>query len=263
MTVRSRCSCATTSSYTINNKTEDNDTTIITDEYYNNITEDNTTIITDELSDNNETNITIKNETSDIIDAEIKLNLNLTFRQINSFLFNIKDNIITFDLFTLTKKKLQKGEIIILFIHLIFVDGTIDPILSEAICTLDESVNPINEQIQADFTCNITGLDKTKEYKSFILNSTDDIVGIPKEETLLDPIKTAEAIEKGYLIDFSKIENKNKFPPLFISESIDGSKCSEEGEFKIIGSLNVEIEKKIEFILPITSPKNYLSKCSI
>ena len=47
-----------------------------------------------------------------------------------------------------------------------------------------------------DFDCNITGLDETKEYKSFILNRTDDIVGIPKDETLLDPVKTEEAIKK-------------------------------------------------------------------
>lgn len=75
--------------------------------------------------------------------------------------------------------------------------------------------------------------------------------------------KTAKAIEKGDLIDYSKLENKNKTTPLFIPESINGTECAKEGKFKIIGSLNFEIENKSEFLLPLVSPEDYTSNCSI
>ena len=88
------------------------------------------------------------------------------------------------------------------------------------------------------------------------------MVDIPKEETLLNPIKTAQAIEKWYLINYSKNENKNKFPYLFTSELME-LHVQNKVNLKIIGSLNAEIEKRFEFILSATYPKNYLSKCNI
>ena len=215
--------------------------------------DDNSIYMSDELN----------NETQDIIKAETKLNLNLTFRQFNLFVFNEITHLITFKLFSITSQTMEKGKTIILFIYLIFEDGTVDSTLSKAKCTLDESVNPKDKEVQADFSCNISGLDKSKKYKSFILNYSDDFSGIPKNKTLLDPIKTAEAIEKGYLIDYSDLENKNKFPPLFIPESINGTSCLEEGIFKIFGSFSEIIENTIEFELPLTYPQNYLSKCRV
>ena len=116
-------------------------------------------------------------------------------------------------------------------------------------------------KLPADFSCKITGL--KNEYISLIINNSEDIADIPKEETLINPIKTAEAIEKGDLIDYSKLENKNKTTPIFVPESINWTECPKEGKFSIIGSFNFEIEKKIEFILPIISPQNYTSNCSI
>ena len=207
----------------------------------------------DEWLDNNETN--------DIIEAEEKSNLSLSFRQLN--LFNNTGNLIKFYFFGLTTRPLTKGQIIYLFVNLILDDEIIDPNLTKAICKLDKSVNSTtNEQVQADFSCNIT-LNETLNYTSFVLNHTNNVVGIPKDETLLNPVKTYEAIEKENLTDYSKEENKNKSVPLFIPELIDGSSCSEEGEFKIIGSLNTDIEQDIEFTLPMTYPQNYSSNCTI
>ena len=206
--------------------------------------------------------VQVINETYDIDEADEKSNLNISFRQLHSFDF--KDRLIKFFFYGLTTKPLIKGKIIYLFVNLILEDDTVDPALSEAICTLDESVNSTvdQEQVQADFSCNIT-LNETKKYKSFRLNHTNHVVGIPKNETLLNPVKTDEAIEKENLTDYSKKENKNKCPPLFIPELIDGTSCSEEGEFKITGSLKTEIEKDIEFTLPMTYPPNYTSNCTM
>ena len=202
------------------------------------------------------------NETNDIIEAEEKSNISISFRQLN--LFNNIENLIKFYFFGITTRPLKKGHIIYLFVNLILDNETIDYNLTEAICTLDESVNSTNEQepVQADFSCNIT-LNDTQNYTSFVLNQTNDVVGIPKNETLLDPVKTQEAIEKENLTDYSKGENKNKSVPLFIPELIDGTSCSEEGEFKIIGTLNTDIEQDIEFTLPMTYPQNYSSNCTI
>ena len=203
------------------------------------------------------------NETEDIIEAEKKSNLSISFRQLNSFYFN--DSLITFYFFGLTTSPLTEGKTINLYVNLIH-DNETDDNLTLAICTLVESVNVTEEQrqIQANFSCNIT-VNETINYTSFVLKSTNDVAGIPKDETLLNPVKTQEAIENGKLTDYLEEKNKNKFPPIFIPEKIDGTSCSEEGEFKIIGSLNAtEIKDDIiEFTLPMTYPQNYSSNCTI
>ena len=185
----------------------------------------------------------------------------LIFRQINEFVFSNISSEITFKIFVLTSEFIPKGKEITLLLYLILKGGIVESNLSKAICILDEEVSPKDGKVQADFNCKITGL--KNEYMSLIMNNSDDIGDIPKEETLLNPIKTAEAIEKGDLIDYSKLENKNKTITLFIPEGINGTMCPEEGKFKIIGSLDLDIDKRIEFILPLVSPKNYTSNCSI
>ena len=190
-------------------------------------------------------------------------NISLIFRQINEFVFSKTSLEITFKIFVLTSDSIPKGKEIIILLYLILKDGSVESNLSKAICTLDEPVTPKTGKQQADFSCKITGLKNENEYMSFIMNNSDDIGDIPKNETLLNPVKTSEAIKKGYLIDYSILENKNKTTPIFIPESINGSSCPEEGKFKIIGSLDFEIENKTEFILPLISPKNSISNCSI
>ena len=227
---------------------------IQSDEIYENMTDESfsSNIIIDKTSETE----------TDIIDIE-KLNLTLLFRQLNYFKYNINTSQITFDLYALTLKQLNKGYKIKLFLYLIFDDEIIDSSLSEATCTLHESVKPINTLTQADFDCVINGLDKETKYKSIELNSSDYLIAIPQEKILLDPVKTNESIENGDLIDYSISKNSNKNQPLFIPELIDGTSCSESGKYKILGFLNNEIKTKIEFILKAKYPANYISKCII
>ena len=111
----------------------------VTDEF-----SENFTFASDEMENN--TNQT----TSNITEAEEKLNINLSFRQINFFVFYNYQ--ITFKFFGLTTFKFEKGYEISLFLYLMFKDGTLDSKLTEAKCILDENVNPLDGQAQADFS---------------------------------------------------------------------------------------------------------------
>jgi hypothetical protein len=195
--------------------------------------------------------------------AQKLLDLSLSFRQLNGFKFIQNSGEITFNFFGLTTEKIEKNTEIVLMVYLMLEGGVLDTTLSNATCTLGDEVNPTEGQAQADFTCKISGLDKTKTYTSFELSQSEFIVGIPEIKTLLDPVKTATAIEKGELVDFSLKENKEKVPVLFIPESIDGSKCSDKGEFTIVGNVNEQIEKTIELKVPVTYPEDVMSQCTI
>ena len=209
-----------------------------------------------------------RSEPMTCINGELKfaqklLDLSLSFRQLNEFKFSQNSGEITFNFFGLTTERIEKNSQIVLMVYLILEGGALDTTLSEATCILGDEVNPTKGQAQADFACKIGGLDKTKKYTSFELSQSEYVVGIPKVKTLLDPVKTAKAIEKGELVDFSLTENKEKVPVLFTPESIDGSMCSYFGEYTIIGNVNTEIEKTIELKIPVTYPEDAMSQCTI
>ena len=257
----------------ISDNVTDTNTTNITDgltELTDNITDNNTTNVTDGLTEPTDNNITdTTEELNDNTDqapinkteAEEKLKISLSFRQINFFEF--VNHEISFSFYGLTTDKLDKGFEIRLFVFLILENGELDTELSEAICTLEEDVDPKDGQAQADFKCKIANLDKTKEYKSFELSSSEFLAGIPDDKTLLDPVKTAQAVKLGSILDFSIPENKLKLPVIFKPKSINGDECSEEGKFKIVGATDKEIQNDIEFILPLTFPPKNFAKCTL
>jgi hypothetical protein len=168
-----------------------------------------------------------------------------------------------FKFFGLTTKAIKKGFQFPLFLHLMLENGDLDPTLSQATCTLGEDVNPQDGQAQADFNCELDEFDSTKTYKSFELSHTDYVAGVPEDKTLLDPVKTAEAIEKGLLLDFSVEENKSKVPIIFTPSSIEESTCSQDGVFKITGTTNTEIKTQIQFDLPALYPEEFMTKCTL
>ena len=207
-----------------------------------------------------------KTEPINCINGELKfaqrfLDLSLSFRQLNKF--EIASDKIMFKFFGLTTQKIQQGFQITLFLHLKLENGNLDQALSQATCTLSEEVNPTNGQSQADFDCEINEFDTTKAYKSFELSHTDDVAGIPEDKTLLDPVQTAEAIDKGLLLDFCVEKNKSKLPVIFTPSSIEESSCYENGEFKITGTTNTKIESKIQFDLKASYPEELMTKCTL
>ena len=238
------------------NTTETNSSDLISNETEN---------ITDSGDDLNTTNKT-SDEDLDLKEAEKKMNISLSFRQISGFNYTSNKSEISFNFYGLTTEKLVEGYEILLRLFLILGDGTMDTNPTEAKCILNESITLEGEQTQADFECNITGLNETQEYKSFKLYDSKDIAGIPEDEILLDPVKTEEAIKDGILLDYSLEENKNKFPIYFNTETIlpiNGTYSPEGLNINIEGNIKQEIENETKINITLTYPKNYTAECTI
>ena len=194
--------------------------------------------------------------------ANKKLDVKLSFRQVNKFK-QIGEKI-TFSFFGLATQKLEIGHLIKIWLYLLLPNGQREKTKRSGLCKLLESISPKNgEQVQADFSCEITDLDSSISYSSFEISYSDDFVGLPDNEILLDPEKTRIAIENGELDDFSLPENKNKVPILFESTKISETTCLSNGQFSITGNVNSEIVKDLEFILPLAYPENFESKCTL
>ena len=109
----------------------------------------------------------VKSDPLTCVNGELKfaqklLDLSLSFRQLNAFKFEQSKGEITFNFFGLTTEKIEKGTEITLMVYLLLEGGVREPTLSKAVCSLDKEVNPTKGQAQADFTCKIPELDKTK-----------------------------------------------------------------------------------------------------
>jgi len=194
--------------------------------------------------------------------AEKKLDIKLSFRQVNKFEQNGEK--ITFSFFGLSTQKLEIGHMIDIWLYLLLPNGKREKTQRKAECKLLESIAPIKgEQVQADFSCEITGLDPSISYSSFEISNSDDFSGLPDNKVLIDPEKTKKAIENGELDDFSLSENKIKVPLLFESTRISETTCLSNGQFSITGNVKEEIEKDLEFIVPLSYPENLESKCTL
>ena len=196
------------------------------------------------------------------VEIEKKLNLYLSFRQVYGFYFNPSAHFITFNFFGITTQKIVNGYEFYFELYLILEDGTKDTELTKALCSLDKDVDPTNKQAQADFNCSISNLNENQKYLSFEIYGSEEIAGIPEDKTLLDPIKTEQAIKDGKLLDYSLDENKEKLPIFFQTESIVGN-YNEKGEFKILGSVEEKIETDMEFTIELIYPENHMASCKL
>ena len=196
-----------------------------------------------------------------IEEAEKKANSTLSFRQVKGFHFNPINHFITFNFFGISTQKLYLGYYFFFNVYLILLDGRRDTKISKAICSLDKEVEP-TKQAQADFSCNITGLDNDKQYQSFEIYDSEDIVGIPENKTLLDPVKTEQAINSSELPDYSLEENKEKLPIYFKTESIEGN-YDDKGKFKILGAVEQEIPSEMDFTMELLYPRYHKAKCKL
>ena len=206
----------------------------------------------------------------EVIDNEKKFNSSLSFRQIRGFKHHKNDGKIDFKFFGLTTKNMEKNNsVIIIYVYLLENGKNLNKTLIKATCNLDEDVKldeSKGEQAQADYTCNIAGLDISKNYSSFEFNKSDLIVSIPENKTLLDPNKTDELIIKGLISNYSDPNYKTELPSMFIpvsKETINAEKCSENGEFIIVGKLDKNITGPKEFKIPIYYPEPILTNCSL
>ena len=169
---------------------------------------------------------------------------------------------ITFNFYGLTSKSLKKNDIIKMRVKLI-ENGVTSEKLTEAVCYSSEDVVIENEIKQANFNCNIENLNTSIVYSSFVLDSSDDIKGIPDNDILLNPLLTNSAISKGQLPDYSQKELANNIPAEFNSNSIDSSECSNLGKFKINGIFKSELKDDLNFKVAFKNPENAAASCSL
>ena len=205
------------------------------------------------------------NSTEDEItleEAKERADLTISFRQLNKFTF--ASGTITFMFYGLSTESYSAGTEITMLVNLIKITGETEEDTTEVKCSLESDISTSEGQsTQGDFKCTLSGLEE--EYYSLRLNSSDNIAGIPDDETLLNPVLTAEAIERGELKDYSLSENKgqDKIPSTFKSQAVKEEKCKTEGKLTIEGKLSKEVKNELKFDLPLTYPEGITLSCSL
>lgn len=120
--------------------------------------------------------------------------------------------------FGLVTESYSSGTEIKMLVNLIKVTGETEEDTTEVKCSLESEISTsLGQSTQGDFKCTLSGL--KEEYYSLRLNSSDNIVGIPDNKTLLNPVITAEENERGELLDYSLSENKVQDKIPFTSKS--------------------------------------------
>ena len=191
-------------------------------------------------------------------EAEAKLVIFITFRQINGFAF--KPGTISFNFFALITQSLTAPHPIKLLFNLITTEGMNDT-ATEIECKLEESVEvKEGDTQQASFKCEYTGLDPNIVYSGLRLNSSEEIAGIPSEdEILLNPALADEAITNGELSD----AKKTKVPISFEFESLETQTCNKDGKFLLKGKFEKDINILNKFSIPLTFPPEAKMTCSL
>ena len=238
-----------------NKNEEESDTTNekVSSTSNNEVTETTNKESEEESSDNNTTHSTIPAVTPTTIPTTIpapldKSNITLSFRQLQNFTQNDKNDI-TYDFYALTtepQSKIPKN--IIIYVNLIKISGEREDITTTSDCALNDIKN-IDYSNQAHFICSIINL--KEKYHSLRFNSSEDISGIPDDEIILDPYMTQKYINENKIDDAVKIG----IPTTFIIKSIIHDFCNKNGTFTIIGNISKELNQSLEFIIPLKEPQ--------
>ena len=193
-------------------------------------------------------------------EAEAKLVIFITFRQINGFAF--KPGTISFNFFALITQSLTAPHSIKLLFNLITTEG-MNNTATEIESKLEESVEvKEGDTQQASFKCEKTGLDPKIVYSGLRLNSSEEIAGIPSEdEILLNPALADEAITNGELSDAK--DTKVPIPISFEFESLETQTCNKDGKFLLKGKFEKDINILNKFSIPLTFPPEAKMTCSL
>ena len=194
-------------------------------------------------------------------EAEKKLDINISFRQLNKF--EQKGDTITFYFYGLTNKRFEIGFTIEFYIYLILANGEQEKEERKVTCALEKETAPPSEfiPVQANFKCKIDGL--KEQYSSLMFHHSDFIAGVPTEEVYLNPYLTYLEILKGNILDFSLPDNQVKVPTMFVTESIQDSDCESEGTFKINGVIGAEVTEMKKVTIPLTFPTGVEVICKL
>ena len=190
-------------------------------------------------------------------EAEEKLKIFITFRQLNGFAF--VPGTISFNFFALITQTLNTPYSVKLLFNLISTEGIEDD-TKEFECKLENSVTVGEGKTEsASFKCENSTLNESITYTSLRLNSSEEVAGIPfDDETALNPALTDEAINNGEIKDATK----TPVPPTFVFETIDTQTCDKDGKFSLKGKLDKETTIPNKFTLPLTYPPNTVITCT-
>ena len=140
-------------------------------------------------------------------------------------------------------------------------NGFQNNITSKAYCNLLEDIDGRKKPGQAEFSCYIYNVPETVE--SFIYKSSANVVGIPNDKGLLNPVITDQRIARGEIYDayYTYILIGNL--PTFTPKSLENNKCEETGVFTIIGDISKKLKNSIRFELPLESTEKITVNCLI
>ena len=201
------------------------------------------------------------------LQAEEKLNVNISFRQVSHIVS--KTNGLSFFFAAFVNSNLAKSYLLKMNV-IVIING--EKVEKVANCTLKDEVKVSSgKKTQGDFNCEVALESNEKVAVENLTISTDNenIGGcseLTKEE--LSPYLTDEAIKKssdtklGLVLDYSLEENKEIIPPTFKISNMNFNKCEKKGKIKIEGTFSSEITEEMTFELPFSFPKSKV-KCKV
>ena len=201
------------------------------------------------------------------LQAEEKLNVNISFRQVSHIVS--KTNGLSFFFAAFVNSNLAKSYLIQMNV-IVIING--EKVEKVANCTLKDDVTVSSgKKTQGDFDCEVALESNEKVATENLTISTDNenIGGcseLTKEEA--SPHLTDEAIKNssdtklGLVLDYSLEENKEVIPPIFKISNMNFNKCEKKGKIKIEGTFSSEITEEMTFELPFSFPKSKV-KCKV
>lgn len=211
----------------------------------------------------------IKCENGLKIQAEEKLKVDISFRQVSHIEQKSGGNGFTFFFAAFVNADLPKNHIVDMKVIVIIKEQKVEKV---AKCTLGEEVKATEgKKTQADFNCEVA-LEENEEAKpeDLSISTNNENIGGCEElsEEELSPSLTQKAIDEKsdnplvQVLDYQLEENKNKVPPTFTLDSMNFNKCITKGKIKIEGQFSEAITEEMTFELPFTFPKTKV-KCTV
>ena len=215
-------------------------------------------------------NMTLENGV--LIDAEKKLDVQISFRQVSHV--EAIDHGIKFFFAAWVNAALKAGETVNMKVVL---DEGAKKVEKNASCVLKADVPSSQDAVQGDFDCTVQ-LDDGEQVpaENLTVSTTDneEIGGcdeLSAEEA--SPNKTDAAIEESKSLnnslaityDLSIEENKNNTnitPPTFNIKNIDSGLCARKGKMIVTGTFDKDITEELTFEIPLSFPMTDI-KCTV
>ena len=229
------------------------------------------------ISDGPEELFIIKNVTSgtmncqngQFLEAEKKIDVSISFRQVSHIVK--RSNQFNFFFAAFVNSNLPAAHKIQMNVIILVKEVKVEKV---ATCTLNEAVTTTGEPIQGDFDCvvNLETEEQDATVADLTVSANNDNIGgcseLTKEEA--SPKDTDDAISAsnnaesilGVVYDYFLSENKNRKPPSLKINAVDLNRCSTKGKIKLTGTFSEDITEETTFELPFSFPPSNV-KCTV